>query len=64
MTKIIEWVRGKKSWAALALGAAVFIGGDVGWLSPGQVESGLQIAGLLFGAGLTAKAARILKALK
>lgn len=62
-TKIVSFLKGKKSWAALALGALVWIAGDVGWVTADQAESGLKIAALLFGAGITAKAARIAKVL-
>ncbi len=54
---------GKKSWIGIALAAAAFASGQFGWASPDQVETGLQVAGIVFGAGIVAKASRIAKAL-
>ena len=54
---------GKKSWLGILVGALAFAGGQFGGLSPDQVETGFQVGGLIFGAGITAKAARVAKAL-
>ena len=62
--KFQELLSGKKSWIGLVLGVLVFLGGNLGYVTPAQTDMGLKVAALIFGAGITAKAARIAKALK
>ncbi len=62
--KLKAFVEGYKSYLAAGSAALVFAAGELGWLSDGQVETGLTGLGIVFGAALAAKASRILKALK
>ena len=62
--KLQALVEGYKSYISAGAAALVFAGGELGWLSDGQVETGLTGLGIVFGAALAAKASRIRQALK
>jgi hypothetical protein len=63
ITKLRALLEGKKSYLGIVLAALAFGAGQLGFATPDQVDSGLQLGGLIFGAGIAAKAARIAKAL-
>lgn len=62
--RLQTFVEGYKSYIAAGLAAVVFAAGEAGWLSDGQVETGLTGIGIAFGAALAAKTSRILKELR
>ena len=63
LARLQALLEGKKSWIGIILAGLAFGAGQLGFATPEQVENGLQLGGLIFGAGIAAKAARISKAL-